>query len=60
MIENHINSIIGYEIIKNRESIIIENKKVNKKGKVKLIKKIWIDKKDSFIHKVVYLNGKNN
>ena len=57
-IENHVNSIIGQGIVNNRDVYIIENIKNNKKGEIKLIKKIWIDKKDFIIHKAVYINRK--
>ena len=57
-IENHLNSIIGSDIVNYRDTYIIENKKLNKKGEVRLIKKIWIDKKDYIIHKAVYINRK--
>ena len=57
-IENHLNSIIGSDIVNYRDTYIIENKKLNKKGEVRLIKKIWIDKKDYIIHKAVYINTK--
>ena len=55
---NHFNSIVGEDNVNGRSTYIIENKKNNKKGEVKLIKKIWIDKNDFIIHKAVYINRK--
>lgn len=58
-IVGHVNSIIGVDKINDREVYIIENIKQNKKGEVKLKKHIWIDKKDFFIHKAIYINRKD-
>ena len=49
----------GVDKINDREVYIIENIKQNKKGEVKLKKHIWIDKKDFFIHKAIYINRKD-
>ena len=55
----HTNTIIGEEIINDRYCFIITNVKKNNKGEIKYSLKIWVDKKDYVIHKVVYYNKKN-
>ena len=58
-IEGHVNSIIGEEMVNDRFCYVITNIKKNKNGEIKSTRKIWVDKNDYIIHKVVYFNKKN-
>ena len=58
-IDDYHNKIIDEDLVNGRATIVIVSKKNNSKGKVVLIKKIWVDKNNFFIHKVLYLNKKS-
>ena len=57
-IDLHSNKKLGKEFINNREAIIIESTAYSSSGEIDLVKKIWIDKREYFIHKAVFLNRK--
>lgn len=58
-IEDHSNELVGEEEVNNRTTIIIESTEFKESGKIKIVKKIWVDKANYFIHKVVYRNTKD-
>ena len=58
-IENHSNRILGEELVNNRETVIVESIEYKSSGQIKLVKNIWIDKKDNFIHKAIFKNQKD-
>ncbi len=57
-IDQNSNKISGKESVNNRETMIIESTAFLSSGEIDIVKKIWIDKKDYFIHKAVFQNRK--
>jgi len=57
-IDHNSNKILGKESVNNRETMIIESTAFLSSGEIDIVKKIWIDKKDYFIHKAVFQNRK--